>query len=335
MRNFSVFIFISLGIAQAAVHRGDSTKLLPVEAFAGHSGQSLASRFATTLRLKDASSSNTDDVHAFTILARVLADSALAPTNSPHAYLFYQMFIADHGEAVKKYTDQWTIDGDLQKKLEELIWTNVLIYAVCGSEGTGDFNADFFQYVFVFIFDFWLTVFLSSMHLVTSSIFLSSIFSLLERNSQITFLRGYFSICLGWYIARGKPAFDIARFFGNTYTLLPSAPGPVPTPNEAAYPSPTSSHTITPNPWLQILQSSLTYPDDHLPKLQRALAEHASHFGHTPKGTFAGTELKDAELIDGTLFIRAAGLTLNRLGWVREGQTPLPGVWDRRGLPKL
>ncbi|KAF9555921.1 hypothetical protein CPC08DRAFT_711593 [Agrocybe pediades] len=304
------------GIAQAAVHRGDSTNLLPRDMFAKSTVQGLTSRLAATLGLKDAQPAPAkDDVHAFTVLARVLADPTITPTTVPEQYGFYRKLIADRGAAVKKYSDQWTLEGNLQKKLEELIWTNVVIYAVGGAESSGDFNADFFH-----------------MHLVTSSIFLSSIFTHLERSSQVLLLRGYFSVCLGWYIGRGRPALDIARFFSNTETLLPSAPGPTPTPNEAAHPSPTSPHAITPNPWLQILQSTLTHPDDHLPKLQRALSEHASHFGQTPKGTFVGTELKDAELIDGTLFIRAAGLTASRLGWVREGQKPLEGLWDRRGF---
>jgi len=64
--------------------------------------------------------------------------------------------------------------------------------------------------------------------------------------------------------------------------------------------------------------------------LQRTLSEYASHFGDTPAGTFAGTELKDADLIDGTLFIRAAGLTAARLGWVREGEPA--ESWDTRGF---
>jgi hypothetical protein len=78
----------------------------------------------------------------------------------------------------------------------------------------------------------------------------------------------------------------------------------------------------------------LVHPDDHLCKIQRSLSEYASHFGNTPAGTFSGTELKDAELIDGTLFIRAAGLTAARLGWVREGEPPLKGSWDTRGFFK-
>ena len=43
-----------------------------------------------------------------------------------------------------KYVNEWALDGDLDKKAEELIWTNVLIYAVGGSEEEGTLNADFF-----------------------------------------------------------------------------------------------------------------------------------------------------------------------------------------------
>jgi hypothetical protein len=172
------------------------------------------------------------------------------------------------------------------------------------------------------------------MHFVTSSLLLSSVFSLLTRKSQELLLRGYFITCLVWYIGHGRPELDIARFFGNATTLHPIPPGLKPTPHEAACPSPTSPFAVTPEPWFPIIQNTLTHPDDHLPKLQRALAEYASLFGSTPAGYFSGTELKDAELIDGTLFVRVAGLTAGRVGWVREGDPPLPGYWDRRGFFK-
>ena len=155
---------------------------------------------------------------------------------------------------------------------------------------------------------------LHSMHLVTSSLFLGTIYSQLKRSSQVRLLRSYFAACLGWYIGRGRARIDIARFFNNDATLQPVTPGPHPMPNKDPSPS-----TITPNPSLSLIQSTLVHPDDHLCKLQRTLSEYASHFGHTPAGTFAGTELKDTELIDGTLFIRAAGLIAAKMGWVREG----------------
>jgi hypothetical protein len=77
---------------------------------------------------------------------------------------------------------------------------------------------------------------------------------------------------------------------------------------------------ITPNPWTQLIQSALVHPDDHLCKVIRTLAHYATVYGAVAPGTFRMTELQDSELIDGTLFIRAAGLTMMKMGRVREGE---------------
>ena len=53
----------------------------------------------------------------------------------------------------------------------------------------------------------------------------------------------------------------------------------------------------------------------------------AALYGTYPAGYFSGTELEGAELLDGTLFIRAAGLTAGVLGWIKEGQAIRD--WDR------
>jgi len=178
-----------------------------------------------------------------------------------------------------------------------------------------------------------LTRLIFSMHLVTSSLFLPSLFSAVGPSSQLLLLRGYFAVCLTWYIGRGRPPLDIARFFGNDTTLHPTPDPELATPHQDACPSPSLSiHASTPSPWLQIMQSALIHPDDHLPKLQRALSEYASRFGATPAGYFKGTKLKDAELIDGTLFLRVAGLTAGRMGWVRDGESPSQDGWDRHGF---
>jgi len=299
------------GLAQTAVHSAapHSTRIIPSSLFLQEDNE-LASRFAHGAHLDDTKTGT----HAFTILGKILRDSRFEPTPGDESAI-YREALNKHGDAVREYVDQWDLTGDLGKKLEELLWTNVLIYGVGGSEKSGDFNADFFH-----------------MHLVTSSLFISSVFSLLKRSSQELLLRGYFATCLVWYIGRGRPELDIARFFGNATTLHPIPPGPKPTPHQDVSPSPTSPYALTPDPWLPIIQSTLTHPDDHLSKLQRALAEYSSHFGLTPAGYFSGTGLKDAELIDGTLFVRVAGLTAGRLGWVREGEPPLPGGWDRLGF---
>ncbi|KAK1222337.1 hypothetical protein PQX77_014815 [Marasmius sp. AFHP31] len=74
--------------------------------------------------------------------------------------------------------------------------------------------------------------------------------------------------------------------------------------------------------------SNIIHPDDHLVKLHRALTHFASLYGSTKASEFAhaGTELDGAELVDGTLWLRAAMLTTNRVEeldargyWVRLG----------------
>ena len=102
----------------------------------------LVSRFTSAVGLAD--KGRQPDIHAFTILARVLADPALAPLQFGESK-FYENTVENYGDHIVKHVNEWTLDGDLDKKVEELLWTNVLIYAVGGSEEEGTFNADFFQ----------------------------------------------------------------------------------------------------------------------------------------------------------------------------------------------
>jgi hypothetical protein len=65
----------------------------------------------------------------------------------------------------------------------------------------------------------------------------------------------------------------------------------------------------------------------------RTLAFSAAHFGHSKPGIF-GCDLPDSDLLDGTVFIRCAGIVMDTLGWVREGQVSEMDILDRplRGL---
>ncbi|CAA7267836.1 unnamed protein product [Cyclocybe aegerita] len=312
---FGLFIEVfSIGLAQAAVHPSPCGAVIPRAWFDNGNGKDLAQRFSTAVEV----SGKPQDVHAFTIVARLVGDKRITPPQAGGDVItIYTDVMNMHGDAIAKYVGEWTLEGDLTRKVEELLWTQTLIYGVGGLEVTGGYNADFFL-----------------MHLVTSSLFLPTTFPLLKRSSQIRLLRSYFSVSLAWYIARGRPALNIKAFFSNPNSLVPTAPGPHPTPNKVAQPAPDSPSAITPNAWLQIIQSTLVHPDDHVCKLQRALAEYGALWGHIGKGYFKGTELKDAELIDGTLFIRTAGLTAGRVGWVREGEPQLTEstAWDYRGF---
>lgn len=163
--------------------------------------------------------------------------------------------------------------------------------------------------------------FLCRMHLVTSSLFLPSYMAVLSSpTSKSLLLRSYFSRSLAYYISRGRPALDIRSFYSSSRSFNIVFPGPKPTPSTSAFPEPCSPYAITPNPWLPIIQSALVHPDDHLCKVQRALAHYGSLYGDVAPGEFEDTELDGSEFIDGTLFIRAAGLTMAWMGRVREGE---------------
>ena len=100
----------------------------------------LASRLAQSVHLNDAKTGT----HAFTILARILADPLFDLGKPVGERSLYTAALHKIGDAVRKLVDKWDLTGDLHKKLEELLWTNVLIYGVGGSEKSGNFNADFF-----------------------------------------------------------------------------------------------------------------------------------------------------------------------------------------------
>lgn len=165
------------------------------------------------------------------------------------------------------------------------------------------------------------------MHLVTSSLLTSSVIGALTPSSASLFLRTYFTFSLVLYVARGRPSLPIADFY-KAATASPSGPGPRPQPVDKALPP-----AEAPNPWLHVIESTLVHPNEHLCKLQRAVAHFAALYGGTPAGRFADVAkdgLTGAEVLDGTLFIRAAGLTADRLGWMREGEEERG--WDNGGF---
>ena len=171
------------------------------------------------------------------------------------------------------------------------------------------------------------------MHLVTSSLFVPSIVAHIDSSSISVLLRFYLFVSSGYWIARGRPDLDIEGFFAAEDTAYPAPSGPLPTPNEKVLPNQSSPDAVNPNPWLPIIQTTIVHVDEHLGKLQRALAHWSILYGTRPAGLddFSKTELKGAELLDGTLFVRTAGLTAKRLGRVREGEMPLE-FWDTSGF---
>ncbi|KAG0698541.1 hypothetical protein DFH29DRAFT_983846 [Suillus ampliporus] len=142
------------------------------------------------------------------------------------------------------------------------------------------------------------------MQMVTSSIFLPSLIAYLSPRAQVLLLRAYFATAVTWWVARGRPSLDFKPFFESTSTP----------PNGPAIPGRADTQL------LPLIQSAITHPNDRYPKIQRAFAHFSTIYGTRSKGYFAGTELDGAEELDGSLFVRAAVLTTDYIGWAREGQ---------------
>ena len=169
------------------------------------------------------------------------------------------------------------------------------------------------------------------MHLVTSSLFLPSVCAYFPPHVTQIFLRSYFSICLGIWISKGRPSVEIKPEFFSTTDAFPQEPigDRVMEPAKDTL----TPKTITPNPWLAIIQSALEHPDNHVCKIQRALGHWSRMFGGRPQGYWAksspkenAVQLKGVEFLDGTLFVRIAGMTQAAKGWMREGQER--GEWS-------
>ncbi|KAF5375830.1 hypothetical protein D9615_008230 [Tricholomella constricta] len=318
---------VAEGLAEAAVHSDESSARIPDDFF--HYGGKAKGVEDTLSRLKSllitshepsAKLSTTNGVHAFTVLKRVLDDPELGKVEDTESGMFQRTMI-DHAAVLAKHMSDWHVDGtnprDVARKIEELSWTNAMIYGVGGWAKDKHFNADFFH-----------------MHLVTSSIFLAAYAAYLTPSSQEHLLRGYFLVSLGWWVSRGRPNLDIKGFYETT-SAHPKPSGALPTPNKKALSPSDPAKVVNPNAWLPVIETCVVHADDHLPKLQRALAHYASLYGTREAGEadFEATELPGAELLDGTLFIRAAGLTATRMGRVREGEEPAD-FWDRNGFYK-
>ncbi|KAF9445187.1 hypothetical protein P691DRAFT_676137 [Macrolepiota fuliginosa MF-IS2] len=314
------------GLAQTCVHQADVSKILPPSFF-----EPIPTAPTVT------NGTHGDNVHALTILARVAADSRLSLPKDLNELALVQNIIDDHSDLIREYASQWTIDiqkpGEIERKVEEITWMNVVMYGVAGwtwaqqvKQGQeGEFNADFFL-----------------AHLVTSVAFLPSLLGRLRHSphSQVLLLRGYLAVVLSWYIARARPGLDVEAFFkSSSATAYPLPIHTLPTPHEGALPGKGKIQAQVPDPWLPLVQSSVVHPDEHLPKAVRALAAWSGKFGTAPAGTFSGpqgkggirTELPGAEYLDGTLFIRVAGLTVARMGRVGQGEAPAD-FWDRLGF---
>jgi hypothetical protein len=132
------------------------------------------------------------------------------------------------------------------------------------------------------------------MHTATSSLFLE-IFanSLKKKENQLKFLRAKFAADLLFYVAFGRPKLNL-NYLINEYQ-----------------PSKEHSYVDAQNPWLPLIDKSLTHPDEHVMKTIRALV-YAEKFDQTQSNDRL-PYLKIAQMIMDALF------SADKKDWVHEG----------------
>jgi hypothetical protein len=165
-----------------------------------------------------------------------------------------------------------------------------------------------------------------SVHMVTSSIFVSSVAHSVSMESQKKLLAGYLAITIATYVVRGTASrpLPIKSFFAEPLASIHPSIAPVPHPRANAL----VVGDQGPNPWVTLLPVALKFPEEHVPKTIRALAHWARAFGSTPAGHWKQGDIgiDEIEHLDGTLFVRAALLTLRRTGRAKESEEE--SEWD-------
>ncbi|OCF42806.1 hypothetical protein I317_03408 [Kwoniella heveanensis CBS 569] len=231
-------------------------------------------------------------------------------------------------EALRKLVDEWSLtDEELadgkdgwERKFEEVAILVTLLACATGREGRPP-RVDFFL-----------------MHTLTSSIFIPTYLPLLSTPNRRVLLRAYTLVALHTALARGKPRINSTLLM--SYDAFPTAPG------SESLVKPKKGKIIgdpekkeSRNGWLDVVESSLAYTDSHVPKAIRSLLHFSNHYGAYPPGSFIGTYLAGGQThetipglaqVDGSVFIRAAGMIMQQLGWTREGQEE--GNWDFEGI---
>jgi hypothetical protein len=171
-------------------------------------------------------------------------------------------------------------------------------------------------------------------HLVTTALCLPSLLKIIPRAAQkAQMLQGYARASALVANIRGRPRIDIPLLMSYSPHPQPAAPGPHNNTNTLG-----DTHVATQdNPWLAIVHNALQHKEPHVVKTVRALYYAAQHYGRKGAGEAIGavdekgdeTHLGAREL-DGSIFVRAAGVVSDALGWVAFGGEERR--WDFSGV---
>ena len=171
------------------------------------------------------------------------------------------------------------------------------------------------------------------MHILTSSIYIPSYFKAISNiQYKRDLLRAYIQVLGVLIMIRGRPRIDAKLLM--SYTDNPNPPNSN-LKNTTAQPNAIGVEDV--NPWNAIVAEAIHSPDSHVLKSLRSLIYGAENYGSLGKGELIGTYGPDGKEthtgiaeVDGSVFIRAAGMMMDTLGWLTYGQKS--GDWDRSAL---
>ena len=264
------------------------------------------------------------------VLAQVYESKILHPPMpyDPNALLSARVnfALANGGaEEIHRICSQYGLFGDfkeadLASKVEECIWVSTLLLGSTGKEGRKP-RLDFFL-----------------MHLVTSSLFLHPFFAVLKKPAhKAALLNVYIRTLVLITLTRGRPRINPKLLM--SYTDIPRPPvstGNSPAPSSTSLGNPKNDADY--NPWPAIIEAVQYHHDSHVPKTLRTLILASQRYGDKAPGTAIGAFHRDSGVethsgtgkMDGTIFVRVAGMVMDTLGWVSYGQKE--GDWDRSAL---
>ncbi|KAF8217460.1 hypothetical protein K438DRAFT_1557680 [Mycena galopus ATCC 62051] len=220
----------------------------------------------------------------------------------------------DLGPTIRDIYSKWTFnltdEKDIEKKVEECMWQAALLLGATSKPGRKP-RMDFFL-----------------MHLLTGTLLLRVVLDAVKQPlHKAQLLQVYVRVAALFVVLRGRPQIDPS--------LVMSYPAcPVPPKNATTAASGTLSYG---SPWLALLNNAAVHTEPHVVKSIRMLFYCAQHYGNTPSGAVVGAidangkeTHAGAAVVDGTLFIRVAGVLTGSLGWVAHGEEERG--WDFRGV---
>ncbi|KAJ7448352.1 hypothetical protein FB451DRAFT_764655 [Mycena latifolia] len=266
---------------------------------------------------------STKGVTLLALLREVYNSPVLKPgPYAPDLMSRFRQVTADpvRGAELKRIYAKWSVDASLtdaefDARAEECLWQATLLLAATGKPHRAP-RLDF-----------------ALMHILTSALCLPSLLKVLpDPIHKAQLLQGYARSTAMLVLICGRPRIDIPLLM--SYTEFPSPPSPAPGGAHALGDPRAEGET---DPWIAILQNALHYKEPHFTKVIRALYYCARRYGTTPPGGAIGARGADgkethvgAGVMDGTVFVRAAGIVSEQLGWVVYGAKERS--WDRSGL---